>query len=540
MRSTLIVAAFCILAVSAIAQSTIPERISYQGRLTDDLGNPVDTTVEITFVIYSSAGGQNDLWKEIHPSVTVTDGLFDVLLGSITPLGTGVFNGNTRYLGLAVGVEPVAYPLSPIVSTAYAYRSGVASSADQAVSANFAQTSNSATTADSSLVSGFATYADTAWYVPGLTSSGWVDMGTRVVASSPNDSVAIGHLSPDYKLDVRDSKTAIYGRTTGSIYMSGVYGRAEYTGFGVTGTSSDGRGVYGASTTGFGGYFLGEKNYLSAMTGIGTENPDYPLTVNGAIGIQNSGSTQFHMHHTAGGLAFSETGVASYRLFLEDGGDVGIGTSNPTTDFHVAGDAKIDGMLEAGTILTSSIADETGLVTDEYWEWQPMTGSWSTIASRTINAPAPGYVVVLASAEIFLDQDASGGCGLEIGISDIPDSVGIYDDYRVRLPSSADMGSYYRANTIHQVFTVASPGAYTYYFMGKESSDNPVYVSRRTMTCLYIPTAYGGISKSPDGDPGDMILSSDAAPKTDDIDITAELSALKAELARLKQQLGVE
>ena len=61
-------------------------KISYQGRLTDIGGIPFSGDKSIQFTIYYfDEVGTDMTWSETH-TVTVTDGLFNVLLGSTTPL----------------------------------------------------------------------------------------------------------------------------------------------------------------------------------------------------------------------------------------------------------------------------------------------------------------------------------------------------------------------------------------------------------------------------------------------------------------------
>ena len=78
----LLTAALC----SAGAYATVPQMINYQGYLTNSGGAPINTPVAITVRLYDAATAGTLKWSEIQPSVEVTDGVFNVVLGSVTPL----------------------------------------------------------------------------------------------------------------------------------------------------------------------------------------------------------------------------------------------------------------------------------------------------------------------------------------------------------------------------------------------------------------------------------------------------------------------
>jgi hypothetical protein len=90
------------------------------------------------------------------------------------------------------------------------------------------------------------------------------------------------------------------------------------------------------------------RNHIALMTGgnvgIGTNVPDSRLTIVGSgyandiLSMKNSaGVTKWHINMNSGGLNFAESGVADNRVFIKDGGNVGIGTSTPTAKLEVAG-----------------------------------------------------------------------------------------------------------------------------------------------------------------------------------------------------------
>jgi len=107
----------------------IPQLLSYQGRLTDTLGVPVaDTLYAIRFRLYAVPSGGTQFWEETQ-DVRTKGGLFSVLLGSVTPIGT-VPDAGTLYLGMAVEGGAELSPRLRIGSAAYAYLSARAADAD--------------------------------------------------------------------------------------------------------------------------------------------------------------------------------------------------------------------------------------------------------------------------------------------------------------------------------------------------------------------------------------------------------------------------
>jgi len=70
-----------------------PKTISYQCTLFDSSGNPVTGNVGITFRFYNALTDGTKLWEEAHTranAMTVDNGLFHVLLGSLTLIPASV------------------------------------------------------------------------------------------------------------------------------------------------------------------------------------------------------------------------------------------------------------------------------------------------------------------------------------------------------------------------------------------------------------------------------------------------------------------
>ena len=116
--TTLLIAAFCTVSLS---YADGPQMINYQGYLTDDAGAPVTGAVDMTFSIYDDSTAGNLLWDEHHAAVSVEEGIFNVLLGSVDSIAIEVFDGDARYLEIAVDGRGPMTPRRPMVGVPYAF-----------------------------------------------------------------------------------------------------------------------------------------------------------------------------------------------------------------------------------------------------------------------------------------------------------------------------------------------------------------------------------------------------------------------------------
>ena len=108
---------------------TIPQRLSYQGKLTDTFGLPVaDTLYAVRFRLYPQPTGGTHFWEE-NQQVRTRGGLFSTPLGSVAQIESVPSAGNL-YLGMAVGGGAELTPRLRIASAAYAYLSERAANTD--------------------------------------------------------------------------------------------------------------------------------------------------------------------------------------------------------------------------------------------------------------------------------------------------------------------------------------------------------------------------------------------------------------------------
>jgi hypothetical protein len=100
------------------------DTIAYQGRLADADGNPLTGTYGMMFNLYNVASGGSPLWTELWTGVDgveVVGGLFNVLLGSMTPIPQNIIENNQAlWLGIKVGTDNEMMPRVQLASVPFA------------------------------------------------------------------------------------------------------------------------------------------------------------------------------------------------------------------------------------------------------------------------------------------------------------------------------------------------------------------------------------------------------------------------------------
>lgn len=114
-----------LFATAVVAVGQVPGLVNYQGRLTGPGGEPLDTTVSMTFSIYADSTGGDPLWSETHESVVVSNGLFNVVLGSVGPknresypFDVTISDGET-FIDISIGEDPSLEPRTRLMTMPY-------------------------------------------------------------------------------------------------------------------------------------------------------------------------------------------------------------------------------------------------------------------------------------------------------------------------------------------------------------------------------------------------------------------------------------
>ena len=202
---------FCVLLLIlsgislAKAGTTAPNKITYQGRLTDSDGVPVsDGTYTITFYLYDSEIGGDDVWSYTSSSITVTNGVFSEELDFGSGwVGTADWT-EQYYFTLQVGIDDIMSPRIPFNSVAYAFN---AESLDGLDSEQFLRSDGS-----DSLSSGTLTIASGAAF---NISGTWQISGVSVTATAAelNALARWGGVVPDGDIVTTDGTQTLTNKT---------------------------------------------------------------------------------------------------------------------------------------------------------------------------------------------------------------------------------------------------------------------------------------------------------------------------------------
>lgn len=270
---------FFVLIMPKAAHAAINPQINFQGKLTNTDGtNVTNGTYSIVFSIYTVASGGSNIWTETQGSVSVTDGIFRVALGSVTALpGSVDFNTNSLFLGIKVGADAEMTPRVQFTAAPYAFNSDLL---DGISSGGFAQLGLAAAQTDSS--------TNSAIFINKTSTGNQVQLqasGTDVFTVTNSGSLTLGQNAAK-TIAVAQTATNAAGQTLTIVAGQGGAGASANAGGLLTL-----QGGAGGGTNGAGGNILLSAGAGTGSGVVGSVVVKNPTDSTAAFQVQNAAGT---------------------------------------------------------------------------------------------------------------------------------------------------------------------------------------------------------------------------------------------------------
>ncbi|MCP4540831.1 MAG: hypothetical protein GY832_27145 [Chloroflexi bacterium] len=359
-------------ASNSVEEMLSPSNIlfSYQGHLLDSNDDPVDEVVDMIFDLYSQETGGASFWTEAYTgtqAITVTNGLFHVLLGSLTPIDPTAITDDT-YLELTINGETLN-PRELLTSVAFAVEA-------------------STLTAGANTLG--ALYVNGSLFVEGndlrLSGRG----GGRALV----DRTDLGYLGINYgndyggwrilgpakgSLDLNGNNIDSIGRlqiqnTSGSLYFTAISpaNGGDFDLFHPADGGTKQLSIFGSSSSSTMDVEIldGDLTVVVGDVGIGTTSPEEKLHVAGSTRVDGSiylnGPNLYMGGTTDDHIALRQDGDGTHLFIAPFGGQnpgdvfkqVVIGGSGDPVNLGVSGDLGIGGSCTAGAYIEANLQTE--------------------------------------------------------------------------------------------------------------------------------------------------------------------------------------
>ncbi len=453
MRIRLVIGSLIALASVApsLGETPLTTAFTYHGQLKEG-GVPLEGTADFQFTLWDDAGGGNPPiggtqvgGVQAINALPVTAGLFTVTLNGGGEFGGNAFNGNARWLQIAVrspaggGVFTTLSPRQALTATPHAL---FALSAATATSATTATTATNATNATN------ASNATNAAQLGGINASEYVTAtsgGTSFIRNQATlqptsnfnisgngfigGNVGIGTGTPATKLDVRGNLTLENGGSPGLFTAASGGEQNRYLTLLNSPTTQTASGLKagGVLVSDDFGFANPGKNDLivKGNVGIGTAAPQTKLSVlttgngitqtNGTVSV----GSYLNTNHGAFGTQtdhplFFFTGNRPAQMTLDTSGRFGIGTATPAALLTVSGSGIFSATSAARFDLFNTVANKGFLqnVTDTgLWQIATTAGATTMVINPSGNV---GIGTIAPNAQLQIAGTGTNGFTLGV------------------------------------------------------------------------------------------------------------------------------
>lgn len=84
MKNVLLPLTIALLILVSVSNSQVPKYITHQGLLTDASGAPFDTTISMTFRLFTTLTAGTVQYSQVINNVAVSSGVFNVTIGPLS------------------------------------------------------------------------------------------------------------------------------------------------------------------------------------------------------------------------------------------------------------------------------------------------------------------------------------------------------------------------------------------------------------------------------------------------------------------------